>query len=171
MAIMLSGREFFVNNFLRFFAQGNTIEPILRKKDREGLLTVIRGLDRLHSSLDIKSGRPFVTPHSFTGLTTSVDQTRNVEASEELYEAAHKIISPYWISVETYRNLGKAFDEIGATPSEDLAQAIHYGTAVGELDRKLKTASLMNWARLKRRRYAYSGFWGTKIGFPMEDNL
>ncbi len=135
MAVKLSRWYWFRNNYLvtsleeGVHTQTHWFGKELSEQDRRALESLVKNLDRLKEDSHFTSGKPVIAPehHVIIGNVTELkDVTSDRQTAAHYLEGIHGIMEKYWVNADLYEQLGHCFEELGITPSKDIAEAIKY---------------------------------------------
>ena len=152
MAVQLSAYLWLRNNELSILLDPYNGSHV-SEQHKKRLTEITDELDKLH--LERQSERvlkPIVGPNVLiSGYDRILEVSSNPQRSAELYEEMHIMFQNYLVQPRIYRELGKAFEEIGMTPKDDTAKAIEHGTVMFERIARLHRGSSdrMCWKYLR----------------------
>ena len=132
MAFKLSSYYWFRNNFLLRSLEDVHIERAyfnkeLSKEDRKTLKFILDELDILKEDSNSEQGKSMIAVHALVpNVMEFKHQTRKPELATNYLQGIHGIMEKYNVQIEMYKQLGDCYNEIGAQPTIDVAEAIRY---------------------------------------------
>ncbi len=151
MAIRLSSWLSLRNNELGYLTKEENKRhhkwPGISDKDIDKLKGLIKQIDKVHNesafllTREISHGEHHIIP-----ITVKYEEfSKNPEMSGNLFTEIHSVLKKYRIESSIYHSLGNAFNEIGAVPEGEVAEAILYGTRMHSRYQSKLTNGFGSW--------------------------